>query len=117
MCQGNTGGAQRWRESSDAGSVTVELALGIVGLMLVVSLLFVGICAAGAQLGCCGDARDAARLLARGAVLPVFSSEISVQSEGEWVTVSAQRQIPQGYLVGAPMVSCTVSTVVEGGLR
>lgn len=117
MYKGNAGGLSNADTLHEEGNVTVEFALGIVGLMLVVSLLFVGISAVGAQLGCCGDARDAARLLARGAELPVFSSEISLQSEGEWVTVSARRQIPHGYLIGSPMASCTVSTVVEGGLR
>jgi len=50
----------------DEGSVTVEAALGLVGLTVVTVLLVVGLTVLTNQLRCTDAAREAARLLARG---------------------------------------------------
>jgi hypothetical protein len=50
----------------DDGTVTVEAALALSGLTVVVALLLAGLIAVTGQLRCADAAREAARLLARG---------------------------------------------------
>ena len=52
--------------TDDRGMVTVEAALALCSLVIVLALAFAGISAVAAQLRCVDAAREAARLAARG---------------------------------------------------
>jgi hypothetical protein len=53
-------------DSQDRGSVTVEAALALCSLVVVLALAVAGVSAVAAQLRCIDAAREAARLTARG---------------------------------------------------
>lgn len=98
----------------ETGSVTVEVALGIVGLMCVVGIVCTGFAAASAQAGACADARDVLRQATRGAALPPTVSSVAVSHEGQWVSVDATRSLAFGHLIGVGSMSCHVTGLLEG---
>ena len=59
---GNTSGGQ----ADDRGTVTVEAALALCSLVVVLALVLAAVSAVAAQLRCVDAAREAARLTARG---------------------------------------------------
>ncbi len=101
--------------------VTVELAVGmavvVVILALVVALVHVGI----ARAQTCRSARDAVRQAATGASdasavaltsLGIAGGSVELSREGRWV--SAQVSVPVAVpLIPGARVSCRASTVVE----
>ena len=59
-------GQPRRKPNHDRGAVTVEAAIGLIALVLILGLLLYGLAAAADQVRCVDAAREAARLTARG---------------------------------------------------
>jgi Flp pilus assembly protein TadG len=87
----------RSQRASDRGAVTVEAALALSSLLLVLSLLIGVMCAMGAQLRCLDAAREAARLITRGesdrahavvAAIAPTNARLVVRMRGDEVTVT-----------------------------
>lgn len=105
--------------NSEAGSVSVEFALGLVGVMSVFAMILGGLDAAHAQSQACQLARDSARHAAlaveEGAIrgLDGANGSVVIQREGQWVRAHAQWPLhsPVGWL--ASHVSCDIQTLVE----
>lgn len=97
----------------DSGTVTVELALGLVGVVAVMSLVMAGFSVALAQGQACSDAREAAR----GAIVGQATSPpgvlIEVNRDGDWATVTARREPPMGAVLGYPTVECQFRARME----
>lgn len=89
----------------DEGTVTAELALGLVAVVLVLAALLVTTSAVSTRMRCL----DAARTAARVAALGVADAEVSE---------AAQRVVPGARVVVTrepPWVEVTVTTAVGGG--
>jgi Flp pilus assembly protein TadG len=106
----------------DRGTVTVEAALALCSLMLVLALAIGAIAAVGAQLRCLDAAREIARLVARGepdrarsvgeSIAP-SGARIQIGVVGDAVTVEVSSEIA-GRLPGLA-VSATAVGVLEPG--
>lgn len=106
----------------DRGTVTVEAALALCSLVLVLALVIGAIAAAGAQLRCLDAARETARLVARGepdrarsagASIAPAGASITIGIVGDLVTVEVSSRI------AGPLPALTVSasavSVLEPG--
>ncbi|TCP56848.1 TadE-like protein [Tamaricihabitans halophyticus] len=93
----------------DRGAVTVEAAIGISALVVVLGLAFAGIVALSDQLRCTDAAREAARLIARGdgaraesvvqRIAPA-GAELRVDTAGEEISVQVRAPAAAGLLPG-----------------
>lgn len=101
---------------NERGSATVEAAFGIVALLSVVSIVFIGVGAALAKGYACADAREVARSVSIGREAPPTTSTIDWFNDGEWVTVNAKRKISAGHLIGQKHVECTIRTRDENNM-
>ena len=103
----DTGDASAGRDArlcGDAGTVTAELALGLVAVVLVLAALLVTTAAASTRMRCLDAARTAARVAAFGA------------SEAE-AADAARRLVPDARVAlthDPPWLEVTVSTTVGG---
>ncbi len=108
----------------DAGSVTAELAVGLVGVVLVLALVLVGAAAAGARLRCQEAARTGARIAALGspdadvqdAVRAVAGPDAAVEvvRDPPWVEVRVTGTVAGGWFTGGPLeVSGSATSWVE----
>jgi Flp pilus assembly protein TadG len=107
----------------DAGAVTVEAAISLVSLVVVLTMVFGGAMAVGDQLRCTDAAGEAARLITRGqrqlaeeAVrnLAPSGSRLAVRGEGDTVTVEVSAQ-PLGGLLPGLEVRAEAYGVLEPG--
>jgi hypothetical protein len=91
---------------ADGGAVTVELALALPAVVLVVGVLLVTLAVGGAQVRVSDAARTAARVAALGEsdaevaaaarrVLP--GAQVRVQRADGWVTVDVSASVPGGW--------------------
>jgi hypothetical protein len=71
----------------DRGAVTVEAAIALCALMVVLALAIGGVAAAGAQVRCVDAAREAARLVARGQSDRARQAASTIAPAGAWVSV------------------------------
>ncbi|KDN16386.1 hypothetical protein DV20_41845 [Amycolatopsis rifamycinica] len=101
--------------------MTVEAALGLAGLMVVMVLLLAGLALLTSQLRCTDAAREAARLLARGqpheaaaAVYQIAPPEanLTVERTGEEITVKVTAHPATG-LFPAIHLAATAYAVAE----
>ncbi|PPK65786.1 TadE family type IV pilus minor pilin [Actinokineospora auranticolor] len=74
----------------DRGSVTVEAAIAIGGLLAVVALCLAGFGAVVDQIRCVDAAREAARLVARGEGERALGAAADIAPEGAVVTVRTE---------------------------
>lgn len=89
----------------DRGSVTIEAAIGLAVLALVLAMCLAGISCLLAQVRCADAAREAARLAARG------------DEDGAAQAVSALAPAGAAWsLSGGDLVTATVTAVPAGGL-
>lgn len=111
-----------WMVGDDRGAVTVEAAVALCSLVLVLALAMGAIAAVGAQLRCVDAARETARLMARGEPVRARSvgesiapsgARIQVGVVGDAVTVEVSDGIA-GRLPGLT-VSATAVGVLEPG--
>lgn len=94
--------------AGDRGAVTVEAAIALGALTLVLGLVLVGVVAMAGQLQCADAARAAARLIARGeqslaeqAVGQIApGARLHVESAGNAVTVDVTAEPAGGLLPG-----------------
>lgn len=100
--------------SPEDGGVTVELALGMVSLMLILALILGAVSFVSAKAGACADAREALRLVVRGQDVPQLPSDVSVMRESGWVTVRAVRNVTASRFFSGQMPSCEISGLEEG---
>lgn len=94
----------------DRGAVTVELALGLPAVVLVLAVVLVTVAAGAAQLRCVDAARAGARAAAigeppaevRAAAARVLgdAGQVTVRSDGEWVTVVVSTSAPGAWFTG-----------------
>lgn len=89
----------------DRGSVTIEAALGLVGLALVLAACLAGIACLIAQLRCADAAREAVRLAARGDDAGAAQAVSALAPPGAALSLS-----------GGELVTATVSASALGGL-
>jgi hypothetical protein len=99
----------RCRSPADRGGVTVEAAIAVCGLLVVLVLGACGITAVIGQLRCTDAAREAARLVARGerdraeaavrSVAPA-GARVVVHPEGDAVRVEVSAEPALGLLPG-----------------
>ena len=114
------------RDDGDRGAVTVEAALALCSLVLVLALALSGLSAVGAQLRCQDAAREAARLVTRGeperarqvaASIAPEGARVDVRISGDEVTVGvagpAVRLLP-GLVVSARAVGVLEPGVLPG---
>ncbi|HEY4007795.1 MAG TPA: TadE family type IV pilus minor pilin [Pseudonocardia sp.] len=108
------------RCSDDRGAVTVEAALALCSLTVVLALALGAVAAAGAQMRCLDAAREGARLVARGeperartaaATIAPTGASFDVRTAGDEVTVRVSSR-----LVG-PLPGLTVSGLAVGVLE
>ena len=106
--------------AADRGSVTVEAAVGLAVLALVLAACLAGIACLLAQLRCADAAREAARLAARGddsaaaqavSVLAPDGARWTVEG-GELVTVTVSVE-PAGGLLPGVVISASASAAGE----
>jgi Flp pilus assembly protein TadG len=96
------------RVQRDRGAVTVEAAIALSALTLVFGLILAGVVAVAGQLRCTDAAREAARLVARGArpladqaiaeIAP--GARLDVEVRGNAVTVDVTAEPAGGLLPG-----------------
>lgn len=105
----------------DEGSVTVEAALGLTGLTVLLVLLLAGLAVVTSQLRCTDAAREAARLLARGqpqeAAAAVHQigppgANLAFEQIGEEITAKVTAHSPSGLLPHIPLAA-TAYAVAE----
>ncbi|HEY1971044.1 MAG TPA: TadE family type IV pilus minor pilin [Pseudonocardia sp.] len=108
--------------TDDRGAVTVEAALALASLMLVLALAIAAISAVGAQLRCMDAAREAARLVARGeldrasraaGMIAPSGARVEIVVRGDEVTVTVASAVV-GRLPGL-LVSARAMGVLEPG--
>jgi hypothetical protein len=93
----------------DAGMVTVETAMSLCALIMVIGLALTAVDSACDQLRCTDAAREAARLTARGepdlgrtaaARIAPGGARIAIQSDGDTIAVEVTAQPARGLLPG-----------------
>lgn len=110
-------------EHHERGAVTVELALGLAGVVVLLGLVLLLTSAATAQLRCAEAARAGARAAALGqedpAVLDVARRSAGAEARVEvvradgWVTVTVGRSVAGSWHLGALDAQARSSTPVE----
>jgi hypothetical protein len=95
-----------WAPGDDRGAVTVEAALALCSLMVVLALALGAVASVGAQLRCMDAAREAARLVARGQPERARQAAVSIAPAGASVEV----------VVRGDEVTATVSSRIVGRL-
>ena len=98
------------RAARDRGSVTAELAVGLVAVVLVLTLVLGAASAAAARLRCQDAARTGARVAALGgtdvevadAARRTMGSDasVTVRREPPWVEVEVSAAVPGGWFTG-----------------
>jgi hypothetical protein len=110
--------------ADDRGTVTVEAALALCSLVLVLALAFAGISAVAAQLRCVDAAREAARLTARGELdrgqelarrLAPRGAVVQVSVHGDEVTARVSAD-PVAELLPGIEVAAEAAAVLEPGI-
>jgi hypothetical protein len=94
------------RRSVDEGSVTIEAALGLAALAVVLMACLAGIACLMAQLRCADAAREAARLAARGDESAARAAVTVLAPSGASLVLSG----------GGDLVTATVGASAVGGL-
>jgi hypothetical protein len=113
---------ERGLRGGERGSVTVELAVGLVGVVLVLALVLTVVSAGVAQLRCVDGARAGARAALAGepsvTVTEVArrvagrSAQVTMTTTGGWVQVSVSRPVAAG-VSEAWTASATATVPVE----
>lgn len=122
MRPGHQAGVRLRRVGGDAGTVTAELALGLVAVVLVLAVLLLTASASSLQVRCVdaaragarvaalgqsdGEAAAAARQLAPGAV-------VRVRRDPPWVEVSVTRALAGSWFTSALAVSGSATAWLE----
>lgn len=110
-------------ETQDRGAVTVEAALALCSLVLVLALAVAGVSAVAAQLRCIDAAREAARLAARGEQsrgeelarrLAPRGAVVAVIVQGDEVTARVSAD-PVATLLPGVEISAEAASVLESG--
>lgn len=83
-----TSRARRARDPADRGMVTVETAICLGGVLIVLALVLSGLSALLGQLQCTDAAREAARLVARGETEQARQTAARIAPSGSTVTVT-----------------------------
>ncbi|USQ76690.1 TadE family type IV pilus minor pilin [Ornithinimicrobium cryptoxanthini] len=114
-------------EDDDAGMVTAELAIAIPTLVAVLVLCLSGLGLALDQIRCVDAARISVRAAARGEPVEVVTdlartvapagAEVSVQRDGDRVTVTVTAAPRTRYLSALPRASATVEALLEPAAR
>lgn len=109
-------------DRSDAGMVTVELALGMASVVLVLALALATVGAGAQRASLCQAVRDGARQAAVGDAAPVAvaralgrQADVSSVVRGRWVTVSARTDLASigPWRVGT--AQCSATTLMDEG--
>jgi Flp pilus assembly protein TadG len=109
--------------AEDRGMVTVEAALALCSLVVVLAIAFAGISAVAAQLRCIDAAREAARLTARGEQgrgeelarrLAPRNAVVQVSVRGDEVTARVSAD-PVAELLPGVEVAAEAAAVLEPG--
>ena len=109
--------------AGDRGTVTVEAALALCSLVMVLALAFAGISAVAAQLRCVDAAREAARLTARGEQdrgqelarqLAPRGAVVQVSVQGDEITARVSAD-PVAELLPGVEVAAEAAAVLEPG--
>jgi Flp pilus assembly protein TadG len=105
---------------ADAGSVTIEAALGLAALALVLAACLAGIACLLAQLRCADAAREAARLAARGddagaaqAVSALAPAGASLALSGDDLVTATVTAAPVAGLLPGVVISASASASRE----
>ena len=109
--------------SNDRGSVTVEAALVLAVLMVVVAACLAGIGCVIAQLRCADAAREAARLAGRGdpngaasavAAIAPAGAALTLRTQGDLVTATVTVGAVSGLLPGVTIRASSSAAKEEG---
>jgi hypothetical protein len=104
------------RGKGDRGNATVELAVSLPALVLLLATGLTAISAVRTQLECVDAAREVARAVARGAPAPPLptGAGVSVTSSGDLVTATVTLRVePLGSNLPGFAVSATAVAAVE----
>lgn len=108
----------------DRGTVTVEAALALCSLVVVLALMLAGVSAVAAKLRCVDAAREAARLTARGEQdrgedlahrLAPRDAVVQVSIRGDEITARVSADPVAGLLPGIEIVA-EAAAILEPGL-
>lgn len=83
-----TSRARRGRDPADRGMVTVETAICLGGVLIVLALVLSGLSALLGQIQCTDAAREAARLVARGETEQARQVATRIAPSGSTVTIA-----------------------------
>lgn len=104
----------------EAGSVSVEFALGLIGAISVFAMILAGLDAAHAQSQACQLARDGARHAVLAAASGTTGSGVAsglgsvvTHREGQWVRAHAQWPLRSPVSWLASHMSCDIQTLAE----
>lgn len=109
--------------AGDRGAVTVEAALALCSLVLVLAVALAGVSAVSAQLRCIDAAREAARLVARGEQdsaervahrLAPGGATVRIELRGEDVVASVSADPVGGLLPGVDVGAEAVALLEPG---
>lgn len=112
------------RRIDDRGTVTVEAALALCSLVLVLAMMLAAVSAVAAKLRCIDAAREAARLTARGEQdrgeqlarrLAPSDAVVLVKVQGEQVTARVSAD-PVGGLLPGVDIAAESAAILEPGL-
>lgn len=114
--------AARSRRRGDAGSVTIEAAIALSVVVVVLALCLSGIGCAIAQVRCVDAAREAARLAARGdeslaagvvASMGPAGATLTLQNVGDTVIATVAASGVGGLLPGISVRATTIAAVED----
>ncbi len=112
------------RPGGECGAVTVEAAIAIAGLTLVLALVLGGLAAMIDQVRCVDAAREAARLVARGeperartvaGEIAPRGADLRINVDGDAITVEVHADAASGFLPGVRL-RAEAYAVAEPGL-
>ena len=120
---GRAGGMPTVGRVDDRGTVTVEAALALCSLVVVLALVLAAVSAVAAQLRCVDAAREAARLTARGEQdraadlarrIAPRGAVVQVSVRGDEITARVSADLVAGLLPGVE-VRAEAAAVLEPG--
>ena len=106
---------------SDAGMVTVELALGFLAVAVVIALALGVISVGSTRASLCQAVREVAREASVGAQDPAAAAmrsfgggaQVSLSREGRWVHVEGRAQVRGVLSWSGAQATCSVTTLLE----
>ena len=99
--------------SNEEGMATVEIAIGMVAVVVILTIVVAVVSAGIARAQACQTARDVARAASTG--LTLADPSVSISVKGRWITATATAHLGLEWLPGG-VAQCSVTTLMESHL-